>query len=225
MKRKIRLILLILLSFLISVLMPDWLNAQNASDAIFAADSLSGKCQIVFPQAKDFKSFSKTDEEFSKVLGEQRVLVVLVEFPDAPRLSSVTPEKVEQMMFYDEFSPNAFFQNNSQNRIWLTGKALDWRMLPKTTVEYGIIDAHGEFTPYPLLSAIAGDTVNLVDSEINWKDYDRLIIIASRWGGYSFGDTSKLSYQTDEGTVFLSGIWTSGEYFTPDFFRNIGDFL
>src|SRR5262245_15742499 len=58
-------------------------------------------------------------------LGRRDILVILAEFPNAPR-NSTTPSEVERLVFTDDVSVRSHFSEDSYGKVQIEGDVVDW---------------------------------------------------------------------------------------------------
>ena len=147
--------------------------------------------------------------EQTPVLGAQRTLVVLIAFPDHS-IPNWGKEKAENKVFASEptdkypndHSDNAYWKECSKEKMWLEGECLDgWKSMTKNATEYGY--ASNDELVY--FGQLINDAATLIDSYVDFREYDRLIFIRTgkNWA-YAFATLGKHTFYTDDGEVKLS---------------------
>ena len=123
------------------------------------------------------------------VKGEQKVLVVMVNFQNTPE-PSLTKETVRNVVFGEV---DRYYREISYNKIFLTGDVFGWYTVP--------LKQSCDHTPAVL------EAVRAVDSSVDFRNYGRLLVVAPLgpscpWGGIS--TTGKTKLPTNEGRVSIS---------------------
>lgn len=183
-------------------------------------ESGSGKksfhCQKVTPVAIApiaKKATSATDNASSylpkqtPVSDEQKVLVICLNSPDTEDESPVwSEEKIDDKIFSNKHSLNAYWKECSQSKVWLTGDILDsgnWKTMPKNFTEYG----YGSSDERSWKNEFINDMVTLLDPEVDFKksQYDGMIIFkAGKNWAYDWSTLGKMEIDTDEGVVEIA---------------------
>ncbi len=114
---------------------------------------------FIFIQQSSALSFEKLDP-----LGEQKTLVILYNFQNAPNDKPFTLQQVSDALFTAPNSMNAFFKENSYGKTFFTGKIAGWYTVPFDNGPY-CIDGRN-------------DALRLAEANgIHTKDYERWIFI------------------------------------------------
>jgi len=103
----------------------------------------------------------RPDYLLPQLVGDQRTLVVLVNFQDTNE-NIPTIEQVRDIIFN---KLNNYYKENSYNQISLSGNVLGWYRIPITLNNCDI-------------SLIINEAIKAVDLDVNFNDYSRLIIVA-----------------------------------------------
>ena len=169
----------------------------------------------IVPDAK--KTMSSADNvsdylpEQKSVLGEQKVLVVCLSFLDTENTPSWGKEKINDKIFSNKHSLNAYWKacsvdETGEPQVWLTGSddTLDgWRKMPKNVTEYG----YGSESELDFSNEFIDDLIELLDPEIDFSKsmYDGLIVFRSgtKWS-YDWSTSGKFTVFTDDGKVEIS---------------------
>lgn len=113
------------------------------------------------------------------VVGPQKTIVILAKFPDIE--NEHTPAYIDNLVFG---TVNDFFKESSYGQLWLTGTTTSiWYELPHTLDYYW-----EENLPYRPDQGIIRDVFELVSEEVNFNDYDRVLLLypeASYKRGYT----------------------------------------
>jgi hypothetical protein len=124
------------------------------------------------------------------VLGEQKTLILMVNFPDTAT-PSLTAAQAGDILFREV---NNYYKENSYNKISITGVVKGWYVIP-TTIK----------SNYSIVRDLA---IQAADADVYFPDYKRLIIIAPMVGqphpAYAIGDQV---VTTADGPVTLSTAW------------------
>lgn len=152
---------------------------------------------ILLPPVSE--SHSKIDvtsaDSPSETIGEQRTLVALINYPDIPG-QPFTKIEVEDLIFNNPYSPNSFFKECSYGQTWLTGQVIGWKTMPKNSDAY-----------WPDFYKVIADAIDIMDPEIYFPDFDRVILISTLQGNVS--TLGKWSFSTADGIVNLSFAYVS----------------
>jgi hypothetical protein len=129
------------------------------------------------------------------VLGDQRTLVILINFQDDLR-QPLTPAQAAERMFTGSASVNARYAEISYNNVSFSGNVIGWYTLPITRT----CD----------LNAQLNATIPVVDPDVDFRLYSRLVLINPYCG--AAGTVGKLTLSTQEGLVEASVTWMHGDY-------------
>nr|MBC8512374.1 hypothetical protein [Dehalococcoidia bacterium] len=157
-----------------------------------------------------------TPRSSAPVLGEQRTIVILVEFEDKKHFLS--REYFVDLVF-TKF--NDYYREVSYNQVWLTGDVLDWVALPVSSNAYELGWAPAGQHVRAEYRRFAARVVRSVDKMVDFSQYECIIIFAA--GGFvsGFHDFYPLgayggawSISTDDGIFNRKG-FVSGSENTP----------
>ena len=149
------------------------------------------------------KSVQATEDDFEVVekaepeaLGAQKVAVILVKSKDVDIETLPTSEEVKDRIFGPLFI-QAFFKEASYGKMWLEGNVYGWYNLPQNVQYKSGADFYTVFTA----------AVSLADIEIDFREYDRVVVIeggnrVAESGGTAF--VGKALVVTGEGSLPLS---------------------
>ncbi|MBC8484557.1 MAG: hypothetical protein H8D45_00760 [Bacteroidetes bacterium] len=113
-------------------------------------------------------SFATIESNTTK--GEQKVLVILVKFPDLnPTFSA---EKLKDK-YFDKL--DIYLKAVSYKKAWIKVKMTDWYTLPHN-VDYYHISKHNFEVEKDKVTALIQDVVNLADEDEDFSNYDMLFI-------------------------------------------------
>ncbi len=144
----------------------------------------------------------------SKVLGEQRLLVVMANFIDGGP-QGWQPDVVNNIVFNEV---NNFFKEVSYNKIWLTGETKGWITLPMTyeqgkcrLTSDGRVDENYNRT---IRNKIINEIIRIIDPQVNFHDFSRILIIypyeAYVCGYAGISSLGKADLETADGWVKAS---------------------
>jgi len=153
----------------------------------------------------------KESAETSDTVGEKKYLTLLLTYSDT---TSSDPDnfgtaEAEDRVFNDTNSANAFYQESSYGKIWLSGKAMGWFTMPKPTTEYDFSggDYHKLLDDAVSTSGIDAETM---------KGYDGIILAFAGKklkGGY--GSIAKWNVEVGGENISMSVVWiNSSDLFT-----------
>ncbi|MBY4678560.1 Ig-like domain-containing protein [Marinobacterium arenosum] len=173
------------------VLLESAIDEQTADGFI----ALDGDNNGILTLDLDGANASSGAAALTGTFGEQRTLVLLVNFQDAPSDKPYTVQQANELVFG---AVNSFIQENSFGQTWLTGEAHGWYTLP--------------FNKPTDSSTCKSSDVALAAKEaatsagVNVESYSRFI--------YVFPQTS--CFPSGSGTVggTPSEAWINGNYFT-----------
>ncbi|MEX2159160.1 MAG: flexitail domain-containing putative surface protein [Dehalococcoidia bacterium] len=136
-------------------------------------------------------------------LGEQRTIVILVNFEDYPGTSGLTTQSVYQDFFGDPASVDAFFREVSYGRTWLSGNVVGWYTLPGNL----ICNPEGIGAAYQAAIAAA-------DPDVFFPDYRHIYFLFRQnvCGGGAHGVVTAV---TDDGPIEKSASYTLGRFDIP----------
>ncbi|MRJ06930.1 MAG: hypothetical protein C6I01_05365 [Epsilonproteobacteria bacterium] len=145
--------------------------------------------------------------EPNQVVGEQRMLVALFNYPD-DKTQPFTLDDIKNYVENDSDSVNEFFKENSYNKVYFTVDYLDWATLPRKSTDY-----KGDE------NLLLQDSIKTIDSKVNFRNYNRLCFIYNVvkdvwWAG--LGSIGTWSISTGDGTVEASIDWINGVYLNPE---------
>ncbi len=136
--------------------------------------------------------------------GEQRFIVALVNFQDAPT-QNVTVEQVETRLFDPDYSADAFWREGSFGKMWATGDVVGWITLP----------INRQCNP----SRVRQYTIAALDEMVYLPQYNRLLILIPQAGGCGWGGLGTLgmqTFQTRNGPWRTTTSWIRSEYYNED---------
>ena len=143
------------------------------------------------------------------VLRGQNILVVCLNSPDTKDSPEWGEEKIEDKIFSNKHSLNAYWKacsidQNGQPQVWLTGDIFNdgkWKMMPKSWTEYGY-DSIEEWNWH---DEFIDDLIKLIDPEIDFSKYEGLVVFrAGKNWHYDWSTVGKTTINTDEGEVEIS---------------------
>ena len=107
----------------------------------------------------------------TKAVGEQKVIVIMADFPDVtPTLSK---EQVYDKVFVDL---DVYFRDASYGQMWLTGNVTGPYMLPQPISDYNI-SIHNLEADRTKVRALVTDALNAADHEVNFSRYSHVMIV------------------------------------------------
>jgi M6 family metalloprotease-like protein len=134
-------------------------------------------------------------------LGEQRFIVVLVNFQDDPT-QNVTVAQVRSRFFDPNYSADKWWRENSFGKTWATGDVVGWITLPMNRqCDPDLIRQH---------------TIAAIDPLFYLPYYNRLVILIPGGAGCSWGGLGTLgmqTFQTQDGPWRVSTAWIRSEYY------------
>jgi len=142
--------------------------------------------------------------EQNKVLWERKILVVCVTDEEHSPAESWGTEKIEDKIFSNQHSLNAYWKACSGEKVWLTGDVFNdgnWKMMEKKWSEYGYGSADETSWAFEFIN----DIVSLIDDEVDFTKYDGLIVFRAGNGWYyNWSTTGKITITTNDGEAFFS---------------------
>lgn len=105
-----------------------------------------------------------------KGIGEQKVLVIMVKFPDVK--SSFSKDDLREKYF---FKLNRYLKAISYNKSWIKGKMTDWYILPHKVAYYRLSQHNLEVEKERVINLIQ-DAVNLADKDEDFSQYSMIFI-------------------------------------------------
>ena len=130
------------------------------------------------------------------VIGEQSVLVVLVNFQNNP-IEPITVAEADTKMFDESHygSPDSWYREVSYGRTWIAGDVIDWVTLP-----------YDQSNTYCDLGALRSAVVPIIDAEVDFREY-RAVSIVFPYNTCAFGGIANVGtypYNTGDGRVEIS---------------------
>jgi len=184
--------------------------------------------------------FRAPDLRAVDAVGEQKTIVILVEFPDIK--NTFSREYVHRQIFVEL---NQYIKNVSYGKTWLTGDTTKkWYRLPMKAGDYGI-GSEGEqnwFTGNVLayfapMIRLVQDAVDLADSDVDFSRYRRTIIVLGtgvmqKWyafgGGAAAGFLVGLEWKTPSGKSVRGAHWVAAGahlgMYAHEFLHQIGGY-
>ena len=108
---------------------------------------------------------------------------------------------MEDVIFTNEYSVNAYWKECSSGKIWLTGKCMDdWIEMSKSATEYG----YGGSDELVFFNTLITDAMNALDPYVDFSQYDRVVFIRTGDWRYDFSTRGKWKHKTEDGEVELS---------------------
>jgi len=139
------------------------------------------------------RSLVTTDTETLPATGAQKIVTILIEFPDSRHVVSV--EEVRKQVFVDL---NAYYSEASYNMAWIVGQTTsDWIMMPKPFLSYGNM---GFGASWSQRQKLVQDAIHAADSEVDFREFVQVIIVVPRVDliGYA---SDKWAAKTNDGVV------------------------
>lgn len=99
-----------------------------------------------------------------ETIGEQRTLVALFNYPDKPD-QPFPLQEIQEKIIDNADSVDNFIRETSYGKTWLNADFIDWKTLPNNSTYYN--------HEWLLLN----DCIITLDPIINFRDYDRLVLI------------------------------------------------
>lgn len=107
----------------------------------------------------------------TKAVGEQKVIVIIVDFPDVkPTLSK---EQIYNKVFVDT---DNYFRDVSYGKMWLTGNITGPYLLPHPISDYNF-SIHNIDADKTKVRALVTDAVNAADGDVNFSQYSHVMIV------------------------------------------------
>src|SRR6266568_54590 len=97
------------------------------SGNVLALDGSAGSITAVAPTASRSAALTSTSPVLANTFGEQRTLVILVNFQDKPAEQPWTVDQVRASVFD---SASSYFLENSYQQTWLKGDVYGWYTIP-----------------------------------------------------------------------------------------------
>lgn len=148
-------------------------------------------------------------------VGEQRVVAILVEFPDLKH--SLPRDEIDQLVFVEM---NRYFTEVSYNKTWITGDTVaDWILMPRKFSEYGPFGYGGRY------DKLAEAVIKASDSEVDFRKYDYVLVFIPGVREFISYAIWGRSIQTQDG-VAVSRVAMQTEYHAERFvFHEFGHLL
>ncbi len=155
----------------------------------------NGNELVVNSYKRDETLSQQLTSQINQKTGEQRVLVALFNYQD----DTSQPVSLSTIINYFESDPDSvenFFRENSYNKVSFTTTYVDWRTLPGNKADYR-----------NNTEKLLNDSIALLDSSIDFRNYNRLIFIynvidGAGWSG--LGTIGTRTINTNDGTVEVS---------------------
>jgi len=143
----------------------------------------------------DFGGFDVLEAPTIDTIGEQRTIVILVNFQNTEQ-PSLTSDQIRDVFYNNPDSVNNYYRENSYNQVSFNVDVLGWYTIPLTqSCSYNTASS----------DLVTTNSIRAVDSSVNFNDYSRLIIVApfgDCWGGLS--TVGQVSVNTQDGNIPLS---------------------
>jgi len=131
----------------------------------------------------------------TQATGEQKVIVVLVDFPD------VTPTLSEKQIYAKVFvNLDEYFRDASYGQMWLTGDVTGPYTLPHPISDYNISIQNLQANRTKVL-ALVTDALNAADHDVNFSQYSYVMIVL----GASYQQFTGICYCAIPGMLGYSG--------------------
>ena len=105
----------------------------------------------------------------------QRVVVLLVDFPDRPHSASLTPARIDSLFFGAQGSVRDYYFRSSWGRLALSGVVTPWLRLPQSLATYADAahEGRGVRGAYPFNARrMAEDAVRAADPGVDFSAFD-----------------------------------------------------
>ncbi len=99
----------------------------------------------------------------ANVVGEQKIVVLLISFPSVPLLSSVTPDLMRSVYFGASNSVDTFLRASSYGKAWASGDV------------FGPFVLDGDYFGQPL--AVRDAAVRAASSKVDFTKYTRIVLV------------------------------------------------
>jgi len=144
--------------------------------------------------------FATSDEDSSQTVGEQSVIVILVDFKDLQHKKS--KKEISNLIFGNL---NKYVTEISYNKTWITGDITDWIGLPYELSFYGRDFALGIDVESRRLFS---DAIRAVDDSINFKKYKHIMIVHAGNGQETSGELCDLwsAYYICRPPIYADGL-------------------
>lgn len=136
--------------------------------------------------------------------GEQKILVLLINFQDAPT-QNTTPGIVWDQFMNPVSSVNRWFQETSFGKMWIDVDVFGWHTLPVNRS----CDPNG-------WRSLA---IQAASPHVTFSNYNRLFILVPGGGGCSWGGLGTLGFQTlntPQGPWLTTTSWCRSEYYNDN---------
>lgn len=131
----------------------------------------------------------------TQAVGEQKVIVIIADFPDVkPTLSK---EQVYNKVFVDL---DNYFRDASYGQMWLTGNVAGPYVLPHPIADYNTTVQNITADKTRMLSLVQ-NTMDAADGDVNFSQYSYVIIVL----GASFHQYTAVCFSALPGMLSLSG--------------------
>lgn len=107
----------------------------------------------------------------TKAIGEQKVIVLLADFPDVTNNASRVA--IHDRIFTEL---NDYLREMSYNQVWLRGNMTIWYTLPNPVSDYRISRRNKE-VERPRVRSLVKDSLNAADNDVDFSKYDHVIIV------------------------------------------------
>lgn len=141
-----------------------------------------------------------SNDDSSQTMGEQSIIVLLVEFKDLQHKKS--KKEISKVILENL---NKYVTEISYNKTWITGDITNWIELPYELSFYGRDFALGVDVGSRRLFC---DAVHAVDDSINFKKYKHVVIVHAGYGQETSGKLSDLwsAYYICRPPVYADGL-------------------
>ncbi|MDP3703989.1 MAG: hypothetical protein Q8R78_06335 [Candidatus Omnitrophota bacterium] len=142
-------------------------RAFSGEVAVVSGIELSGTITLVSgTESAGFRVLGGADSR--EALGEQKTLILLANLQDYPETLGITPLGVHRKVFSSGASVNAFFEEASYGKTWLTGDVVGWYTLPFSAP----LDPDCAFG-----AAHRAATMLAADPEVDFTNYRRFVFL------------------------------------------------
>ncbi|WP_455280577.1 M6 family metalloprotease domain-containing protein [[Eubacterium] cellulosolvens] len=154
--------------------------------------------------------FATSNEDSSQTIGEQSVIVILVEFIDLQHKKS--KKEISNEIFGNL---NKYVTEISYNETWITGDITNWIELPYEISFYGRDFALGLDVESRRLFS---DAIRAVDDSIDFKKYKHIMIVHAGSGQETSGELSDLwsAYYVCRPPVYADGLILTNVIIVPE---------
>lgn len=143
------------------------------------------------------------------VVGPQRVILLLVEYPDIKH--TLSPDQIYANVFP---TLNQYFTEVSYNQTWIIGQVTpSWKMLQNPSTYYGLSTVTGPGWSKGRAVTFLHDAIMAWDKEIDFNKYDYVFVAGAGESIWGYTDFQEVLATTNDG-VTITGATAQRESYT-----------